>query len=36
MAEKLVKVQNVSRADFHLSLDFVKEGKFYDMKPNAI
>lgn len=36
MAEKLVKVKNVSRGDFHLSLDFVKEGKFYDMKPDAI
>lgn len=34
--EKLFKVKNVSRADFHLSLDFVKEGKHYDLKPNTV
>ena len=36
MANKLFKVKNVSRADFHLSLDFVKEGKHYDLKPNTV
>lgn len=34
--EKLFKVKNISRADFHLSLDFVKEGKHYDLKPNTV
>ena len=34
--EKLFKVKNISRANFHLSLDFVKEGKSYDLKPNTI
>ena len=34
--EKLIKVKNVSRANFYLSLDFVKEGKSYDLKPNTV
>lgn len=33
---KLFKVKNVSRAEFHLSLDFVKEGKHFDLKPNTV
>ena len=33
---KLFKVKNVSRANYHLSLDFVKEGKHFDLKPNTV
>lgn len=36
MEKQLFKVKNVSRADFHLSLDFVKEGKHFDLKPNTV
>lgn len=36
MAEKLVKVKNVSRNDFGLSLSFVTEGKFLDLKPDTV
>ena len=36
MANKLFKIKNVSRANFHLSLDFVKEGKHFDLKPNTV
>jgi len=36
MSEKLVKVKNVSRNDFGLSLDFVTQGKHLDLKPNTI
>lgn len=32
---KMIQVQNVSRGDFHLNLDFVKEGKYFDLKPNS-
>lgn len=36
MAEKLVKVKNVSRNDFGLSLNFVTEGKYIDLKPDTV
>lgn len=36
MAEKMVKVKNVSRSDFGLSLDFVTEGKHLSLKPNTV
>ncbi len=36
MFEKLVKVKNVSRNDFGLSLDFVTEGKYVDLKPDTV
>lgn len=34
MSEKLIKVKNVSRGNFHIALDFVTPGKYYDLKPN--
>ena len=36
MAEKQVKVQNVSRSDFYLNLGFVTPGKLLPMKPDTI
>lgn len=36
MAEKLVKVKNVSRNDFGLSLSFVTDGKYLDLKPDTV
>lgn len=36
MAEKLVKIKNISRNNFGLSLDFVTEGKYLDLKPETV
>ena len=36
MAEKQVKVKNVSRSDFYLNLGFVTPGKLLPMKPDTI